>query len=168
MATMVEPILREFKAETPAIRRILERIPTDKLTWKPHEKSRTLGQLAIHVANLPGFVAKITDADEFSPSTGAQPTQINSADDIRSAFEKNAAIFEERLSKLTDEAAQGSWRLVVGGKERFRTTKIGALRSNVLNHLYHHRGQLSVYLRLLDIPVPSVYGPTADENPFTG
>jgi uncharacterized damage-inducible protein DinB len=167
MAMMVEPILREFKAETPATRRILERVSTDKLTWKPHEKSRTLGQLALHVANLPGMAAKITDADEFSPNIGAPPTQVNSADDIRAAFEKNAAIFEERVATLTDEAAQGSWRLVVGGKERFRTTKLGALRSNVLNHLYHHRGQLSVYLRLLDIPVPSVYGPTADENPFT-
>ncbi len=168
MATMVEPILSEFKAETPAIRRILERVPTDKLTWKPHEKSRTLGQLAIHVANLPGMAAKITDADEFSPNiSGGPPTQINSADDIRAAFEKNATIFEESVSKLTDETAQGSWRLVAGGKELFRTTKLGALRTNVLNHLYHHRGQLSVYLRLLDVPVPIVYGPTADENPFT-
>jgi uncharacterized damage-inducible protein DinB len=167
MATMVEPILREFKAETPAIRRILERVPTDKLTWKPHEKSRTLGQLAIHVANLPGMAAKITDADEYSPNIGGPPSQINSADQIRAAFEKNAAIFEERVGNLTDESAQKTWRLVIGDKELFRTTKIGALRSNVLNHLYHHRGQLSVYLRLLDIPVPSVYGPTADENPFT-
>lgn len=166
MAPAIDPILNEFKAESPAIRRILERVPTDKLTWKPHEKSRTLGQLALHVANLPGMAAKIIDADEFSPSVGGAPTHINSADEIVAAFEKNAAIFEERVSKLTDEAAQGSWRMVVGGKELLRMTKLGALRRNVLNHLYHHRGQLSVYLRLLDIPVPMVYGPTADENPF--
>lgn len=165
MTTLVEPILVEFKDEVPAIRRILERVPTDKLTWKPHPKSRSLGELAMHVANLPGMAAMITDSDEFAPNR-APMTQPGNAEEIRAAFEKNAGVFEERVSKMTDEAAQGSWRLVFQGKELFRTTRIKALRTNVLNHVYHHRGQLSVYLRLLELSVPSVYGPTADENPF--
>jgi uncharacterized damage-inducible protein DinB len=165
MTPIVEPILSEFREEVPAIRRILERVPTEKLAWKPHPKSRSLGELAMHVANLPGMAAKIADLDEFAPSVGS-PTPINSAEEIRAAFEKNAGIFEERVSNMTEQAALGSWRLVFRGKEILRKPRIAALRTNVLNHLYHHRGQLSVYLRLLDVPVPVVYGPTADENPF--
>lgn len=165
MPSLVEPILSEFSDEVPAIRRILERVPADKLTWRPHPKSRSLGELAMHVANLPGLAANITDADEFAPNR-VPMTQPSSTEEIRAAFDKNAGIFEERVNQMTDEAAQGSWRLVFQGKELFRTTRIKALRTNVLNHLYHHRGQLSVYLRLLELSVPSVYGPTADENPF--
>jgi uncharacterized damage-inducible protein DinB len=95
-----------------------------------------------------------------------QPKPVTSADEIRSTFENNVRTAEAALSKLTDEAAQESWRLVFQGKEILRRTRLQALRTNVLNHIYHHRGQLSVYLRLLEVPVPMVYGPTADENPF--
>ena len=165
MSTVAEPILSEFRGEAPSIRRMLERVPTDKLTWKPHEKSRTLGQLAWHVANLPGMAAKIVDADEFVV-TGAAGGQGHSTEEIREAFDKNASVFEDRVGKLTDEAAMADWRLMVHGNEIMRRPRVAALRTNVLNHLYHHRGQLSVYLRLLDVPLPMVYGPTADENPF--
>lgn len=165
MSRTVEPILMEFREEAPAIRRILERVPADKLAWKPHAKSRSLGELAWHVAKLPGMAAMIVGADEFSPNIGG-PAEEHSVEEIRAEFEKNAGLFEDRVSPLTDEAAAGSWRLVFQGKELFRTTKAKALRTSVLNHIYHHRGQLSVYLRLLDVPVPVVYGPTADENPF--
>lgn len=165
MAQMVEAILKEFRDEVPATRRVLERIPQDKLSWKPHPKSRSLGELATHVANLHGMAEKIATSDEFAAGASA-PAPVNSAEEIRAAFEKNVRSGEEALSKLSEEDALKSWRLVFKGKELVRKTRIAALRTNLLNHMYHHRGQLSVYLRLLDVPVPVVYGPTADENPF--
>ena len=108
---------------------------------------------------------KIINADEFTTGS-TPPTPVTSAEQIRAAFEKNVRTSEELISKLSDEAATGEWRLLFKGKEILRIPRISALRVNVLNHIYHHRGQLSVYLRLLDISVPVVYGPTADENPF--
>jgi uncharacterized damage-inducible protein DinB len=165
MVAIVEPILLEFREEVPAVRRILERVPEDKLSWRPHPKSKSLGELALHVANLPGLAAKIATMDEFSPGSGP-PTQVTSVEQIRTAFENSVRNGEDALQNMTEETALGSWRLVFNGKEIMRKPRIAALRTNVLNHLYHHRGQLSVYLRLLDVPVPVVYGPTADENPF--
>ncbi len=165
MVPLIEAILNEFREEMPPTRRILERVPQDKLAWKPHQKSRTLGELAMHVANIPGMVERIVKADEFSPPNAATPP-ANSVEEIRAAFEKNALKGEECLRGLTEDTAMGLWRFVFRGKEIFAKPRIAALRTNVLNHLYHHRGQLSVYLRLLEVPVPIVYGPTADENPF--
>lgn len=164
MSNAVAAILTEFRDEVPAIRRILERVPQDKLGWKPHPKSRSLGELAIHVANIPGLIENIATKNEFAPT--GQTTPPGSADEIRTAFEKNVRTAEAALGSLSDDAAQESWRLVFQGKEILRRTRLQALRTNVLNHIYHHRGQLSVYLRLLEVPVPIVYGPTADENPF--
>jgi Uncharacterized protein conserved in bacteria len=164
MPGAVEAIRNEFRDEVPAIRRILERVPDDKLGWKPHPKSRSLGELAVHVANIPGLIENIATTNEFSPTLQAKP--VPSAGEIVSAFDDNARKAEAALGSLTDEAAQQDWRLVFGGKEILRRTRAQALRTNVLNHIYHHRGQLSVYLRLLDVAVPMVYGPTADENPF--
>lgn len=165
MGSVAEPILSEFREEVPAIRRILERVPNDKLSWKPHPKSRTLGELAAHLAGICGMADKIINADEFSPS-GAFPTPATSTEEIRATFEKNVRSAEQALGQLSDERAREDWRFVFQGKELFRKPRTAALRTNMLNHLYHHRGQLSVYLRLLDVPVPVVYGPTADENPF--
>ena len=164
-STSVQAILNEFREEVPAIRRILERVPADKLTWKPHAKSRSLGELAVHVAGVTGLAEKIISADEFSPG-GGTPTNPNSIEAIHATFERNAKASEDALSKLSDDRARAQWRLVFQGKEIMSKPRTAALRTNWLNHLYHHRGQLSVYLRLLDVPVPVVYGPTADENPF--
>lgn len=165
MASSAEPILNEFRDEVPSIRRALERLPDDKLAWKPHPKSRSLGELATHIANIPGMAEKIANSDEFTPA-GVQPRSLESAEEIRATFEKNVRSAEDALSNLTDQSAAGSWRVVFNGKEILRRSRLAALRINFLNHLYHHRGQMSVYLRLLDVPVPMVYGPTADENPF--
>jgi uncharacterized damage-inducible protein DinB len=168
MAKLADPILNELREEIPATRRILERVPADKLGWKPHDKSRSLGELALHVAALPGMAATVANQDEFSPNPpapGAAPRTITS-EEIRTKFEESVSAAEKALSNLTDEKAKGNWRLVFRGKEIFSKPRTAALRTNVLNHLYHHRGQLSVYLRLLNVPVPVVYGPTADENPF--
>jgi uncharacterized damage-inducible protein DinB len=165
MTSAVEGILKEFRAEMPPTRRLLERVPGDKLTWKPHVKSRTLGELAAHLAGVTAMAEKIATTDEFAPG-GPSPLKVNSIEEIRERFEQNVRSAEEAISKMTDEAALGHWRLVFQGKQVFSKPRVEALRTNVLNHLYHHRGQMSVYLRLLDVAVPAVYGPTADENPF--
>lgn len=165
MAAMAESILNEFREEVPATRRVLERIPADKLGWKPHPKSRSLGELAMHVANIHGMADRIIKFDEFSAGSVPQAA-ASSVEEIRETFEKNVRNAEEVLSSMSEETALGNWRLTFKGKEVFKKPRIKALRTNLLNHLYHHRGQLSVYLRLLDVPVPVVYGPTADENPF--
>lgn len=165
MAQMVEAILNEFREEVPATRRVLERVPQDKFSWKPHPKSRSLGELAAHVANLFGMAERIAISDEFAAGASGPAAAIG-VDEIRATFEKNVRSGEEALSKLSEQDALKNWSLVFRGKEILRKPKIAALRTNLLNHMYHHRGQLSVYLRLLDVPVPVVYGPTADENPF--
>ena len=165
MTPLVEPIVIEFREEVPTIRRILERVPPDKLDWRPHPKSRSLGQLASHIANIPGLAERIANSDEFTPG-GVQPSSLENVEAIRAAFEKNARAAEDALSNMTEQTALGIWRMVFNGKEILRKPRLAAVRTNILNHLYHHRGQLSVYLRLLDVPVPAVYGPTADENPF--
>ncbi len=165
MLSLIEAIQKEFRDEVPATRRVLERVPTEKLGWKPHPKSRSLGELAFHVANLPGMADRIINFDEFSPG-GAPPQNAGSADEIRAAFEKSVGAAEQAFAKLDEQRAMGDWRLVYQGREIVRKSRVAALRTNMLNHMYHHRGQLSVYLRLLDVPLPMVYGPTADENPF--
>jgi uncharacterized damage-inducible protein DinB len=165
MASMVESLVNEFREEVPATRKLLERVPNDKLSWKPHPKSRSLGELAMHVANIPRIAEAIATSDEFSPGT-LPPVPIESADQIRSAFDANVKAADGALSKLNDQTVMKEWRFVYKGKQLFAKPKIAGLRTNVLNHTYHHRGQLGVYLRLLDVPVPVVYGPTADENPF--
>jgi uncharacterized damage-inducible protein DinB len=166
MPSISQSLLDEFREEVPAVRRLLERLPNDKLTWKPHEKSRTLGELAMHVANIPGLTDKIVNFDEFSPTPPTPMTGNVTTEDIRNAFEKNQELAEKVLSTLTDERAEQQWRFTFRGKEIFRKRRVSALRTNMLNHLYHHRGQLTVYLRLLNVPLPMVYGPTADDNPF--
>lgn len=165
MTRELETILKEFRAEVPATRRVLERVPGDKLGWKPHAKSRSLAELATHIAGIAGMAERIATTDEFAPGS-ASPLKLTTAEEIRERFEQNVQKADVALSNLSDEAANGKWRLVFQGKEIFSKPRVEALRTNVLNHLYHHRGQMSVYLRLLDVAVPAVYGPTADDNPF--
>lgn len=165
MSALIESLKSEFRDEMPSVRKMLERVPDDKLGWKPHDKSRTLGELAFHVANIPGMAEKIIDLDEFAAGTGT-PTAVTSSQQIRDAFEKAVQAGEQAFGNLTEERASGDWRLLFRDKEILRKKRAAALRTNMLNHLYHHRGQLSVYLRLLNVPLPVVYGPTADENPF--
>jgi|HubBroStandDraft_6_1064221.scaffolds.fasta_scaffold14299_1 predicted dithiol-disulfide oxidoreductase (DUF899 family)/uncharacterized damage-inducible protein DinB len=165
---MLDPMLSEFQQEAAVTKRILERVPADKLTWRPHPKSMSLGQLAIHIATVPGALATLAQGDGLDVSqANFQPPQPKSVQDIQTAFEESVRTSETVLNGMSDQAAQGSWKLKRGDTEIFTQPRIGVMRSIMLNHWYHHRGQLSVYLRLLDVPVPVVYGPTADENPFT-
>ena len=167
MTPTLAPMLDEFREEATITRRILDRVPADKLAWKPHAKSMPLGQLAIHIATTPGALARITQQDSFDVSQGSfEPPQPRDMNEIQAAFEQSVRQVEEHLKGMTDDEAHKSWRLMLRDKEVFCKPRIGVMRSIMLNHWYHHRGQLSVYLRLLDVPVPIIYGRSADESPF--
>jgi predicted dithiol-disulfide oxidoreductase (DUF899 family)/uncharacterized damage-inducible protein DinB len=163
----LEPVIAEYQEEVAVTRRILERVPEDKLTWKPHGRSMTLGQLAWHIATIPSAVSALAVGDGIDVSkANFVPPQPKDKQEILAAFESGIREGESRLQGMTDEAAQGRWTLSFGDKKIFSQPRIGVVRTIMLNHWYHHRGQLSVYLRMLEVPVPVVYGRSADENPF--
>ena len=167
MPPMFEPIVNEFRQEAATTKRVFERIPEDKLSWKPHQKSMSLGQLAFHIASVPGRIAQSLQQNQFeAPANGFDPPQPKSVKEIQDAFEQSCKTAEEWLHGMSEQSARENWSLIVRGKQVFNQPRINVVRSIMMNHCYHHRGQLSVYLRLLDVPVPSVYGPSADENPF--
>jgi uncharacterized damage-inducible protein DinB len=160
-----EMILAELDAESAATRRLLERIPADKLDWKPHTKSMALGVLANHVATIPMSVAELSVPDvrdmarfEFPPANSKEAILANHDASLKRA--------KEILMGFDDAKLQANWKMVSGDKTVLELPRAGLLRAIMLNHLYHHRGQMSVYLRLLDVALPSTYGPSADENPF--
>jgi len=167
MIQMLEPMLGEIGQETATTRRVLERVPADKLGWKPHPRSMSLGQLAMHVATIPGGIARLAQVDDFEidPANFAPPIPKDKPE-ILAALETSVKAAEEYLGGVSESAALANWRATVKGKEVMSMPRAAMLRSIMLNHWYHHRGQLSVYLRLLEIPVPVIYGPSADENPF--
>jgi len=167
MIQMLEPMLSEIREEAVTTKRVLERVPADKLSWKPHPKSMSLGQLALHVATIPGSLAKLAQFEEFDASQASfEPPVPGDLKEIQAALDQSVRSAEECISGMSETAALGTWRLTLRGKELFSKPRSGLLRSIMLNHWYHHRGQLSVYLRLLDVPVPVIYGRSADENPF--
>lgn len=167
MAKSIDPVLNEFKDEVAITRRCLERVPDDKLAWKPHPKSMSLGQLAWHVATIPGNLAKLLQQDSFDVTQGNfVPPQPKNAKEIREAYEQSAREGEQFLEGITDQQVKGNWRLLRKDRELFSKPRCEVLRTVMLNHWYHHRGQLSVYLRMLDVPVPVIYGRSADEDPF--
>lgn len=164
---MTDPLLAELDTEAQTTRRVLERVPGDKLRWKPHPKSSSLGQLALHTAQVPASLARILSPDTYSvsPFTQAEPA---SAAELVPALEASVAAARAFLEGLTPERATTTWKLFNGEKQIMAAPRIAMVRALMFNHWYHHRGQIQVYLRMLDVPVPSVYGPTADENPFIG
>ena len=165
MARIADSFLAELDQEAATTRRVLERVPNDKLGWKPHAKSMSLGQPALHVATTPGQVAQLITQDQFELPSFDQPS-AGSAAELVPALQESVAEAKQVLSTLDDQTAMSTWRLTKGGKDILAIPRIGVVRSIMLNHWYHHRGQLSVYLRLLNVPVPSIYGPSADEDPF--
>jgi uncharacterized damage-inducible protein DinB len=165
MNPMIDPLLMELDQEGGTTRRVLERIPEAKLAWKPHPKSFSLGQLGLHTASVPGVLSQLLTGDTYEVSAFSQAEAANKAE-ILAALDSNIATAREFLNGLTPARAAHVWRLTSGGKDIIAAPRIGLVRALVFNHWYHHRGQLLIYLRLLDVPVPSVYGPTADENPF--
>jgi uncharacterized damage-inducible protein DinB len=163
---LIDGMLQELEQEAQTTRRVLERVPDNKLAWRPHEKARTLGELALHVAMVPGAVAELaaTQSTVQAPQfTDLSPT---SAAELIPALDESIAKAKKVLGGMDDTALMATWRMMQGEREVFALPRIALLRSVMLNHWYHHRGQLTVYLRELDVPIPSIYGPSADENPF--
>jgi uncharacterized damage-inducible protein DinB len=158
-------LLQELEHEAQTTKRVLERVPNDQLAWKPHPKSMSLGQLALHVATVPGMVATIAAQPEVQAPQFTQPSATSSAE-LLPALDASVAKAKELLGGMDDAALGATWRLKRGDREVLAVPRGAFLRSIMLNHWYHHRGQLSVYLRQLNVPLPSIYGPSADENPF--
>ena len=163
---VIGSILQEFDHEATTTRRVLERVPGDKLDWAPHPKSRTLGQLAMHIAAVPGAVAALAT----SPSPAAMPQAADRVPrgtaDLLEAHDESSAAVHRLLDGIADATLMETLQITAFGRDIMALPRIAVIRTVMLNHWYHHRGQLSVYLRELDVPLPSIYGPTADENPF--
>jgi uncharacterized damage-inducible protein DinB len=163
-----DALLPEFDQEMANTRKVLERCPVDKYGWKPHAKSFSMGSLATHIANNPGWGVDVIGKDSFDVAPeGAPPYREDAAqstEDLLAKFDKNAAAMRNALAGASDEHLLAEWSLLAGGKTLFSMPRIACLRSFVMNHIIHHRAQLTVYLRMNDVPVPALYGPSADEQ----
>lgn len=163
--SMCQALLQEFDNESATTRRVLERVPSDKLGWKPHPKSMSLGELALHAAGSPGVIIGWAAQTETTFSGEKLPTPT-STDEILATHDQSVKKVKETLPAIGDQGLTEMWTAKAGGQTLMTMPKVALVRAIVMNHLVHHRGQLSVYLRLLDVPVPSIYGPSADDNPF--
>jgi uncharacterized damage-inducible protein DinB len=162
---IAEALLPELDRELAVTRTLLERVPASSSSWKPHQKSFSLGELATHVSNLPRWGTMTLEQSEFDIA-GTPPLTWTSHEGVLSAFDQAAQAFRAALAGRSDAELMAPWTLKQKSATIFTMPKAAVLRSFVMNHLIHHRGQLSVYLRLLDVPLPSIYGPSADEKPF--
>lgn len=166
---IIDSLLQEFLYEASLTRVMLERVPEDRLAFQPHPKSMTLGRLAGHLAELPIWATNIVDAEEFIISRETyHPFIPTSSMDLLATFDKNVNLAEESMQERPDEHMLAPWQLRTPESVVFEMPRAAVLRSMVLNHMIHHRGQLSVYLRLNDVPLPALYGPSADEQPMAG
>jgi len=163
--SIVEGLLQELEQEAQTTRRVLERVPDDRLGWKPHDRSMSRGQLALHIATMPGTIAELSRLSPFPLPKFEQPSAATAAE-LVPALEQSVAKATTILRGMDDADLAQMWRVVDGDREVMAIPVGGMLRMIMLNHWYHHRGQLSVYLRQVGVPVPSIYGPSADENPF--
>ncbi len=161
-----DAMLAEFEEQVPITRRFLERLPEDKLTWRPHAKSMTAGQLAYHLASVPGGIARFVSSNPAQAPESFEFQQPASRQEILDALNASLATVRELLPSFDDAAMQETWCMVAGGKQILAVPRGNFLRDVMLSHWYQHRGQFSVYLRLLDIPVPASWGPSADEPPL--
>jgi uncharacterized damage-inducible protein DinB len=158
-------LLAEFEEQVPVTRKFLERLPEDKLTWKPHERSMSAGQLALHIARVPGGVIQGVQQNPAQAPDFNNIPQPSSLREVLDTFEQSVATVRNLLPKFGDRSMQETWRLFAGDKELFAIPRAQFLRDIMLNHWYQHRGQFSVYLRLLNVAVPASWGPSADEQP---
>jgi len=158
-------LLKELEYEAVNTKKMLEKVPFEKFSWKPHEKSMNLGRLAVHVAELPNWTVLIVKEHELNLGTAAyKPAVVTSNAELLQVFEKNLTDAKQALESATEESLDEMWALKNHDHVIFTLPRKAVLRSMVLNHIVHHRAQLSVYLRLLDIPIPGMYGPSADER----
>lgn len=164
---IAQSMLPEFDHEMANTRKTLERVPDDKFEWKAHDKSFSMGGVATHLSNLPSWTGVVIGMDEFDMAPEGKPVKtlpLHSRQEVLDAFDKNVSEARKALSDATDEHLFKPWALLAGGHQVLSLPRVAVLRSFVMNHIIHHRAQLGVYLRLNDIPVPSVYGPSADEE----
>ena len=163
---IIDALLPEYDHEMGVTRRLLERVPEEAFAWKPHDRSMTLGGLVTHLANVPTWTGAITERLEFDIGTlppDASPTVPATRAELLERFDENVADARARIAAKSDAELLALWTFKKGGQIVFVMPRISALRSFLMNHSIHHRGQLSVYLRLQNVPLPSIYGPTADE-----
>src|SRR6266404_771703 len=165
-----ESLLPEFDNEMANTRKTLERVPHDRFGWKPHEKSMAMGGLATHISNLPTWAVYTIDQDSLDLAPEGKPLPpaelAKSEADLLAVFDTNAATARAAIAGASDEELFKPWTLMSNGNTILTMPKVAVLRNFVMNHMIHHRAQLGVYLRLNDIPVPSIYGPSADEGAF--
>jgi len=165
--TIGQMMLGEFDQEMQGTRKVLERCPDEKWNWKPHEKSGTVGWLAGHIATMPGWigVTLTTDQLDYAPVDGPAYTapKTDNRQELLAVFDQNVKEARAALSTVSDQEIMKPWKLLAGGQEIFTMPRVACLRGMVLNHIIHHRAQLTVYFRLLGIAVPGLYGPSADE-----
>lgn len=157
-------LIAELKQEAESTRRLLERVPSDKLSWKPHERSMSLGQLALHIAGLPGGVAEFLNEQVREVPTFASFPEAASLNEILSVFDEYVMIAENKLLTWGEAGLLETWKLTREGNPVLEMPRVEMARTLMFNHWYHHRGQLTVYLRMLEVPLPAIYGPSADEN----
>lgn len=162
----ITTVLAEMEQEAVATRKLLERVPADKLSWRPHPKSMTLGALALHVATDAGLIAQTATQSSIAASELVTHPEAESKEHILNSFAASLQTAKDLLPTLSEETLGANWMVMEGERTLLAVPRAALLRVFMLNHWYHHRGQLTVYLRLLDVPLPSVYGPSADENPF--
>ena len=160
---LADAILTELVHEMAIIRRLLERAPDAEFAWAPHEKSMTLGRLATHIAEIPGWVGRIVTMPGFDLGGEQTPRTAPATAEVLAMFDAGVFLMIETLTPLSDETLLENWRLTKRGQPVLEMSRIGMVRMLLLNHLIHHRGQLSVYLRLCNVPLPSIYGPSADQ-----
>lgn len=168
--SLSDALLPEFDQEMKNTRRTLERVPEEKFGWKPHQKSWAMGGLATHVANLPGWIALAISQDSLDLAPGGVPSPpmqpVQSRQELLAMFDKNITAARAAIVGASDALLLKPWSLLRNGQALMSLPKIAVLRSFVMNHSIHHRAQLTVYLRLNDVPVPALYGPSADEGMF--
>ena len=166
--TIGQSMLPEFDEEIKNTRKVLERVPDDRWGWKPHEKSGTMGWLAGHVGTVPEWIAMTINTEEldYAPVDGPsyEPPKITNRKELLDAFDKGSAEARAALASVSDQEIVKGWKLLAGGKEIFTLPRVACIRGMCMNHLIHHRAQLTVYFRLVGVPVPGLYGPSADEN----
>lgn len=163
--SIAQAFLAEFEQQAPATRRFLERVPESQLTWRPHPKSMTAGQLALHMASVPGAVAQAAQLPSMQAPDFANIPQPASRDEVLKTFDESVAAVRELLPRLDDAAMQGNFRVLAGEQEVMAMPRQAFLRNILFSHVYQHRGQLAVYLRLLEVAVPATWAPSADEAP---
>ncbi len=163
--SIANTIIQAIEMEAATTRRVLERVPETKFDWTPHPKSRTLGQLAMHIADNPGNVMTLASQNPAELPQFREATPTSTAQ-LLTTLDASVTTAKRLLEGMSDAQLTEMWRVTSNGRELMALPRIAFMRSVLLNHWYHHRGQLSVYLRELDVPVPSIYGQSADENPF--